>query len=511
MENTQGIIMVIVLIAGLASGGLMGYYFRKLSAARELNSAESKAEEVVKKGREKQAEILLEAKNKALEIIDDSKREAEERRGEVKHLQERMESREATFDKKLLELENKQTELYQKAEKIDALKAEIMKLKDDHLVRLQEISKMSTEEAKEMLLKKTEDMVKSDLVDRVRKLQDQSSEELEAKAKDLLTSVIQRCASSHAAETTTSSVTLPSDEMKGRIIGREGRNIKTLEQLTGVEIVVDETPETIIVSSFSPIRRQLAKMALEKLISDGRIHPGRIEETVEEAKKELAVEIKKAGEAAVREVGIAGVDPHLVQILGRLKYRTSYGQNQLLHSLEVTHLAGMLASELGADVNITKKGALFHDIGKAVDHEIQGGHPQIGYDILKKFNLPEEVAYIAKSHHEDMPETLECVIVKVADAISGARIGARKDSYENYLQRLTELEEVANSFAGVEKTYAIQAGREIRVFVTPEEVDDWAATKMARELADRIEEKLKYPGEIKVTLIREKRVIEYAR
>jgi len=511
MENTQGIIMVIILIAGLASGGFVGYYFRKLAASRELDSAESKAEETIKKGKEKQAEILLEAKNRALSIIDDSKHEAEERRREVKHLQERMESREAAFDKKLLELENKQTELYQKAEKIDALKAEIMKLKDDHLIRLQEISKMSMEEAKEMLLKKTEDMVKSDLVDRVRKLQDQSSEELEAKAKDLLTSVIQRCASSHAAETTTSSVTLPSDEMKGRIIGREGRNIKTLEQLTGVEIVVDETPETIIVSSFSPIRRQLAKMALDKLIVDGRIHPGRIEETIEEAKKELAVEIKKAGEAAVREAGIAGIDPHLVQILGRLKYRTSYGQNQLLHALEVTHLAGMLASELGADVNIVKKGALFHDIGKAVDHEIQGGHPQIGYDILKKFGLPEEVAYIAKSHHEDLPETLECIIVKVADAISGARIGARKDSYENYLQRLTELEEVANSFTGVEKTYAIQAGREIRVFVTPEEIDDWAATKMARELADRIEEKLKYPGEIKVTLIREKRVIEYAR
>ncbi|MCX6785681.1 MAG: ribonuclease Y [Candidatus Komeilibacteria bacterium] len=507
----EGIVLVIILIAGLAIGGFVGYYFRKLFAAREVNSAESKAEEMLKRAKEKQSEILLEAKDKAIKVIDESKKEAEERRQEVKHLQERMEKREAAFDQKLLDLESKQQELYQKAEKVEKLKEEIQKIKEDQFKKLEAIAQLTREEAKTVLLKNTEDKMKDELVVRVRKLQEESSEELEQRSRDLLTSVIERCASSHAAETTTTVVNLPNDEMKGRIIGREGRNIKTLEQLTGVEIVVDETPETIVVSGFSPIRRHLAKIALDKLIADGRIHPGRIEEAVEQAKKELALDIKKAGETAVRETGLAGIDPKLVQILGRLKYRTSYGQNQLVHALEVTHLAGMLAEELKADVAVTKKGALFHDIGKAVDHEIQGSHPEIGYDILKKFGMPEEVAYCALGHHEDAPKTLPCLIVKVADAISGARIGARKDTYENYLQRLTELEAVANSFPGVEKTYAIQAGREIRIFVQPENIDDWAAVKLARDVANRIEEDLKYPGEIKVTVIREKRIVEYAR
>ncbi|MFA6460300.1 MAG: ribonuclease Y [Patescibacteria group bacterium] len=507
----ESIVLVIVLVAGLASGGFVGYYFRKLAAVREVNSAESKAEDLLKKAKERQTEILLEAKDKAIKVIDESKREAEERRQEVKQLQARVEKREATFDQKLLDLENKQQELYQKAEKVEKIKEEITAVREQQFVKLETIAGLTREEAKEVLLKNTEEKIKDELVLRVAKLEGQSSEELEIKAKQLLSTVIERCASSHAVETTTTAVTLPNDEMKGRIIGREGRNIKTIEQLTGVEIVVDETPQTILISGFSPIRRHLAKLALEKLISDGRIHPGRIEEAVDQAKKELATDIKKAGESANREAGLAGVDPRLVQILGRLKYRTSYGQNQLVHALEVTHLAAMLAEELGADVNITKKGALFHDIGKAVDHEVQGGHPEIGYDILKKFGMPEEVAYCALGHHEDTPKTLECMIVKVADAISGARVGARKDTFEDYIQRLTELEEVANSFAGVEKTYAIQAGREIRIFVQPDQVDDWQATKLARDIADKIQADLKYPGEIRVTVIREKRVIEYAR
>ncbi|PIT90572.1 MAG: ribonuclease Y [Candidatus Komeilibacteria bacterium CG10_big_fil_rev_8_21_14_0_10_41_13] len=507
----EDIILVIILVAGLAIGGFIGYYFRKLSAAKEVKSAESKAEERVKKAQERETEILLEAKKQALQIIDDSKKEAEERRQEVKKQQERVEKREAAFDRQLLELESKQQQLYQKAEKLEQVKTELGKIREQQMIKLETIAKMSKDEAQAVLLKNVEEMIKDDLAGRVRKLEMVSSEELENKARDIITSVIQRCASSHAAESTTTAVSLPSDEMKGRIIGREGRNIKTIEQLTGVEIVVDETPETILISGFSPIRRHLAKLTLEKLMEDGRIHPGRIEEAVEQARKDLALNIKKAGESAVREAGLLGVDPRLAQILGRLKYRTSYGQNQLVHALEVTHLAGMLAEELGADVTITKRGALFHDIGKAVDHEVQGGHPEIGYDILKKFGMPEEVAYIAKSHHEDMPETLECVIVKVADAISGARVGARKDTLENYLQRLTELEEVANSFAGVDKSYAIQAGREVRVFVKPEEIDDWAATKMAKDIATKVEADLKYPGEIKITVIREKRTIEYAK
>jgi ribonuclease Y len=299
--------------------------------------------------------------------------------------------------------------------------------------------------------------------------------------------------------------------MKGRIIGREGRNIRAIEQLTGVEIIVDDTPEAILVSGFNPIRRHLAKRSLDKLIADGRIHPGRIESVVEEAKKELALDIKKAGEDAIYELGITGVDPKLVMLLGRLKYRTSYGQNQLMHAIEVGKLSALLANELGANAAVAKKGGLFHDIGKAVDQEVQGGHPEIGYDIMKKFGLPEEVAYLCIAHHEDAPKTLEGIICKVADAISGARPGARKDSYENYIQRLDELEAVANSFAGVEKTYAIQAGREVRVFVVPEEIDDYKATALARSIADKIEQELKYPGEIKVNVIRETRITEYAR
>jgi ribonuclease Y len=346
---------------------------------------------------------------------------------------------------------------------------------------------------------------------RIKKLNNQAAEELDKRAKELLSIAIQRCAVTHAAEGTTTTIDLPSDEMKGRIIGREGRNIRTIERLTGTEIIVDDTPQAITISGFSPIRRQVAKKALGKLILDGRIHPAKIEEAIDQGKKELAAEIKEAGENALYELGVTGLDPKLVQVIGRLKYRTSYGQNILQHSIEIAHLSALLAQELGADVTIAKKGGLLHDIGKAVDHEVQGGHPEIGYDILKKFGLPEEIAYIAKGHHEDTPKTLEAIIVKVADAISGARPGARKDTYEQYLQRLEELEKVATSFEGIEKAYAVQAGREIRIFVVPEDVDDLAAIKMSKEIAKKIETELKYPGEIKVTIIRETRVIEYAR
>ena len=507
----EGFILLIVLVAGLAAGGFVGYYFRKLSAIRQVDSAERKAEDVLIKAKEKQSEILLEAKERAIKLIDEAKQEAEERRQEIKTLQTRVEKRETVFDQKLLEFENKQQDLASKLEKIENLKKEILDLKDQHIKKLEEISRMTLAEARQFLLDKTEEKIKDDLAQRVQKLELQSTEELELQAKQILTSVIERCSSSHAVETTTTVVTLPNDEMKGRIIGREGRNIKAIEQLTGVEIVVDDTPEAIVISGFSTIRRQLAKLALDKLIADGRIHPGRIEEAVEDAKKELALDIRKAGEAALREAGLAGFDPKLVQILGRLKYRTSYGQNQLQHALETSHLAGLLAQDLGADVSTCRKGGLFHDIGKAVDHEIQGTHPEIGYDILKKFGLPEEVAYIAKGHHEDPPQTLECLVVKIADAVSGSRMGARKDTYENYVQRLTELKATATAFEGVEKAYAIQAGRELRVFVMPDKMDDWQATKLARDVADKIEADLKYPGEIKVAVIREKRIIEYAR
>ncbi len=497
--------------ATLIVGTAAGYYLRKILAKRLTGSIEEKAEKLLAETRTKQRELLLQARDKALKVIDDAKHEEEERRQELQSAQKRLEKRESLFDQKLLELQEKQQKLYDRANQIEKVKAEIQKIKDDQLARLEQISGLGREEAKQFLLDKTEKIIQAELVNRINKLERESSEVLDKKARDLLSLAIERCASSHATEVTTTTVSLPSDEMKGRIIGREGRNIKTIEQLTGTEIIVDDTPEAITVSGFSPIRRHVAKRALEKLILDGRIHPGRIEEAVEQAKKDLAIDIKKVGEEAVYELGVAGLDPKLVQILGRLKYRTSFGQNALKHSVEVAHLSALLAEELGANVGVAKKAGLLHDIGKAVDHEVTGTHPEIGKDIAKKFNLPEEIIIPIATHHEDAPPTLEAIIVKVADAISGARPGARKDTYEQYLQRLEDLEKVAASFEGVEKVYAIQAGREIRVFVSPDKIDDLAAFKLAQSIAKKIEEELKYPGEIKVNLIREKRIIEYAR
>jgi len=505
MQNPLWI--AVTLIVGTAAG----YFLRKLLAKRLAGSVEEKAEKLLAETKTKQRELLLQARDKAIQVIDNAKKEEEERRQELQAAQKRLEKRESLFDQKLLDLQEKQQKLYDRANQIEKVKAEIQKIKEDQLARLEQIAGFNREEAKQLLLDKTEKNIQAELVNRINKLERESSEVLDKKARDLLSLAIERCASSHATEITTTTVSLPSDEMKGRIIGREGRNIKTIEQLTGTEIIVDDTPEAITVSGFSPIRRHVAKRALEKLILDGRIHPGRIEEAVEQAKKDLAIDIKKAGEEAVYELGVAGLDPKLVQILGRLKYRTSFGQNALKHSVEVAHLSALLAEELGANVTIAKKAGLLHDIGKAVDHEVTGTHPEIGKDIAKKFNLPEEIIIPIATHHEDAPPTLEAVIVKVADAISGARPGARKDTYEQYLQRLEDLEKVATSFDGIEKAYAIQAGREIRVFVAPDKVDDLAALKLAQAIAKKIEEELKYPGEIKVNVIREKRIIEYAR
>lgn len=505
--------LILIIAIGIAAiiGLIAGYLVRKFWSRQSVSSAEAKANKIITTAKDKEKEILLAAKDKSIRLIDEAKKEEKERRQDLQHLQSRLEKREEVFDKKILELENRQQALRNKEAKLQQQEEDIAKIKEQQMEKLEKIAALSQAEAKQVLLNNVEKRQKDVLYERMKKLEQMAEEELEQKAKNLLSLVIQRCASSHASETTTTSVTLPNDEMKGRVIGREGRNIKTIENLTGVEIIVDDTPGVILVSGFSPIRRHLAKRALDKLISDGRIHPGRIEETVDQAKKELALDIKKAGEEAAYEVGVAGLDPKLLQILGRLKYRTSYGQNVLRHSIEIAFISGMLAEELEANVAICKKGGLLHDIGKAVDHEVQGAHTDIGYDIMKKFGLPEEVAYIAVAHHEDEPKTLEGVIVKVADAISGARPGARKDTYENYLQRLEELEKVATSFAGIDKAYAIQAGREIRVFVRPEEIDDYETKKLARQIADRIEEELKYPGEIKVTAIRENRIIEYAR
>lgn len=498
------------LISAIFGIGL-GYYLRKLWAVRRKDSIEARVEGMVSEAKAKQKQILLEANDKALKVTEAAKTEIRQMQQEVLHSQKMLEKRQAIYDQKILEIESKDRQIHEKVEKINKIKDEINKIKEEEFAKLEKVASLTRDEAKNILIQRTEQEIKNDLDVRIKKLSAVSNEEIEKRAKEIIALAVQRCASSHAAEITTTSISIPTDEMKGRIIGKEGRNIRSIEQLTGVEIIIDDTPGTITVSGFSPIRRQVAKMALEKLILDGRIHPAKIEDAVETAKKELAIEIKKAGEDALYETGITGIDPKLVQILGRLKYRTSYGQNILQHSIEVTHLCVLLAQDLGANVSIAKQGGLFHDIGKAVDHEIKGGHTQIGYDILKKFNMPEEVAYICIGHHEDAPKTLEAIIVKTADAISGARPGARKDTYEKYLQRLDELEKVATSFPGVEKSYAIQAGRELRIFVVPEEIDDLEAHKLARDIAKKIEEQLHYPGEIKITLIRETRVIEYAR
>jgi ribonuclease Y len=501
------IITPIVAILGF----FIGIWFQRKKASKRADNAQSKAEKILGEARTKEKELLLKAQDKALRILDEAKKEESQRRKEISDLQRRLEQRETSFSQKLLDLQEKQQKLYDKVTEVQEIKERIKEIKEEQLQKLEEVANLGQEDAKEILLKNVEEKATEDLMVRIHKLEDENNDQLQEKSKSIMALAMQRMVSSYTVELTTTTVDLPNDEMKGRIIGREGRNIKAIEQMTGVEIIVDDTPNAITISGFSLIRRHIAKKTLDYLIKDGRIHPTKIEDAVEMAKKELAIDIKKAGEEAMYEVGVTGFDPKLVQILGRLKYRTSYGQNVLSHSIEVSHLAAMLAEELDADVTLAKKGGLLHDIGKAVDHEIQGNHTEIGRDIAKKFNLSEEIIAPIATHHDDQPSTLIAVIVKVADAISSARPGARSDSRENYIQRLEELEKIATSFDGIEKAYAIQAGREIRVFVKPDMIDDLKAHNLARDIAKQIETELKYPGEIKINVIRETRVIEYAR
>lgn len=515
---------LILLLLGLGGGAVAGYVYRKRQAARMADDAENRAEKIVaeakakhqellNEAKAKQHEALLEAKEKSIKMIEDAKQEEQSRRRELQEQQKRLEKREELFDQKLIEIEDKKTKLEDKAKQIDEVKANIEQIKAEQNEKLQAIAQLTKEQATERLLKQVEADSQEALASRLRKMDEITEEELEIKSRKLLSLAVTRFASSVCVETTTTGVELPNDEMKGRIIGKEGRNIKAIELLTGTEIIVDDTPNMITISGFSPIRRQVAKRALEGLIKDGRIHPARIEEAIAEAKKMLAQELKKVGEDALYQLGIpvSSVDPKLVSILGRMKFRTSYGQNALQHSIEVAQLAGMIAEELGADVFVCRKGGLFHDIGKAVDHDMQGAHPEIGYNIMKKFGFPEEIAYQSIAHHEDKPRTIEGAIVKAADAISGARPGARKQSLEQFIQRMEELEKTASAFEGVEKVYAIQAGREVRIFIQPEKVSDLEAFQLAKNIANKIEAELSYPGEIKVTIIRETRVVEYAR
>lgn len=502
-----------ILLAGITAvvGLVVGYLVRQFLGAGKVNSAEGKAEKILAEASAKAKEEELTAKQRAMAVIEEAKKEESERRQELKEEQARVTKREALLDEQLSTITAKEKTLTEKSADLDKLKEKYEEAYASAVSKLEEVAGMNQDEAKEKLLSAVEERAKEDVLSRIRKVQEEGDIEVEEKAKQILGHVIHRSAISHASETMTTTVDLPSDDMKGRIIGKEGRNIKSLEQLTGVEIIVDDTPGSIMISGFNLVRRHLAKKALEHMMLDGRIHPTKIEEAVEKAKRELAIEMKKAGEDAMLQMGVTGVDPKLVQILGRLKFRTSFGQNVLQHSLEVSLVAGILAEELGANVAMCKKGGLFHDIGKAIDHEIQGPHTELGYRLMKKYNFPEDIAYMAISHHEDRPELLEGVIVATADAISASRPGARRDSVERYIQRLDELEKAATSLPGVTKAYAIQAGREVRVFVTPTEIDDLGMVKLAQAIAHKIESELQYPGEVKVHCIRESRVVEYAR
>jgi ribonuclease Y len=498
----EPIFLLLAVIFSLAAGSVLGYLARQSIAKKQLGTVEEKLHKRV-----------LQAQSEAEKILEEAKEKASQTRKELLEAERLLLKKEKILDEKLSRIEEREKEFSQKVEQLRKIK-EAIEIKEKEVAeRLEKVAGLSREEAKKQLLEEIEKEYSKDILERVRKIQIEGWKGFEKKARELVALAIQKVAVSQAQEITTTSVTLPSEDIKGRIIGKEGRNIRTLERLTGVELIMDnENPDLVLISSFDPIRRQIAKTALEKLMLDGRIQPARIEEEVKKAEEEINNKIKEAGEQAVYEAGILDLDPKLVQLLGRLSFRTSYTQNVLAHSLEVAFLAEALANEIGADAKVAKKAGLLHDIGKAVDREIEGSHVNIGIKILEKFNVDPKVITAMKSHHEEYPyESIEAVIVQAADAISASRPGARRDNLENYLKRLSDLEKIATSFEGVEKAYAIQAGREIRVFVKPNEVDDWMAQKLAREIANRIQEELKYPGEIKITVIREIRVIEYAK
>ena len=481
-----------------------------------IGNANEKAREIIdealKTAETKKKEALLEVKEESLKTKNELEKETKERRAEISKYEKRVLSKEETLDRKIEAVEKRDSNITRKEEELGKQKQKVEELEKKRQQELERISGLTSEQAKEYLLKTVEDDVKHDTAKMVRELETQAKEEADKKAKEYVVTAIQRCAADHVAETTISVVQLPSDEMKGRIIGREGRNIRTLETLTGVELIIDDTPEAVVLSGFDPIRREVARIALERLIVDGRIHPARIEEMVEKAQKEVETMMREEGEAAALEVGVHGIHPELIRLLGRMKFRTSYGQNALKHSIEVAHLAGIMASEIGANVALAKRAGLLHDIGKAVDHEIEGPHAQIGADLAKKYRENNQIIHAIQAHHGDVePSTVEAVLVQAADAISAARPGARRETLENYIKRLEKLEEIANSFEGVDKSFAMQAGREVRILVKPESVNDADTILMAKEIVKRIEADLEYPGQIKVNVIRETRAVEYAK
>lgn len=496
----------------LGIGSALGYYTRQSLARKRAGTIEAKLQKKLIQVKKEAAEITDRAQEKASHIVERAKKDVEAQKREFFEAETTLLKREKILGERIAVFDDQEKEARDKLEKLKTAKETLENLREEAVKGLERVSGLSKEDAKKELLENIEREYQQEISEKMRRLNNEGEDRYKTKAKEILAQAIQRLALPQTHELTTTIVSIPSDDIKGRIIGKEGRNIKTLEKLTGVEVIVDDTPEAVVISGFDPVRRQIAKIALEKLIRDGRIQPARIEEMVERAKEEIDSAIKEAGEKAVYEAGIVGLDPRVIQILGRLRFRTSYGQNALFHALEVSYLAGLLAEEIGANVTVAKKAGLLHDIGKAVDHQIKGSHVEIGIRILEKFGVEKEVVDAMKSHHEEYPvESVEAVIVQTADQISGARPGARKDNLEQYIKRLEDLENIATAFGGVEKAYAIQAGREIRVFVNPQAVDDFGSAKIARQVANKIQEELRYPGEIKVIVIRENRVIEYAR
>ena len=514
------IVNVIVGVASFAvSAGIffaVGYTVRKKNAEKKIGSAEEEVkrlrEEGARQAETAKKEALISAKEEILRQRNEAEKEMKERRADISRMERRITQKEENLDKKAEALERKNEQLDKKIKENEALTEQINILREQEMKILEKISGVTAEEAKQELLARVESAIKHELAQRMSELETQFKEEADAKAKNIISLAIQRCAADLVAETTVSVVSLPNEVMKGRIIGREGRNIQMLEKLTGVELIIDDTPEAITLSGFDPVRRETARLALEKLIADGRIHPSRIEETVEKAAREVEAGIKQAGERATFDVGIHGINSDLVRMLGRLKYRTSYGQNVLKHSIEVALIAGMIADELGVDSTVAKRAGLLHDIGKAQTHEMEGSHVELGVNLVKKYKESKEIIHAIEAHHGDVePQTITAVIVQAADAISAARPGARREDLENYIKRLEKIEEIAKSFSGVDKAYAVQAGREIRVMVKPEEVNDDGMKIIAREMATKIQEDVKYPGQIKINIIRESRAVDYAK
>ncbi len=505
------IAVVVYIVASKA-----GYEKRKKEAESLLGSAENEARTIIddskKSAESKKREILLEAKEETHKLRLELDKEIKERRGEISRQERRIQQKEENLDKKSEALEAREETLAAKMKSLETKEEELAKLKEEEIATLEKLSGLTAEEAKQLLLKDIESQIRHEVAIMVKDIEQQAKEEAEKNAKNIVAYAIQKVAADHAAETTVSVVPLPNDEMKGRIIGREGRNIRTLETLTGIDLIIDDTPEAVIVSGFDPIRREIARLSLEKLIVDGRIHPARIEETVEKSRREVENEIKQEGERATFETGVHGLHPELVKLLGRLKYRTSYGQNVLMHSIEVAHLAGAMAGELGVDIALAKRAGLLHDLGKSLDHEIEGSHVTIGAETAKKYKESNDVIHAIMAHHGDVEvETVVAAIVQACDAISAARPGARSENLETYIKRLEKLEEIANSFDGVDKSFAIQAGREIRIMVKPDVVNDEGVVLLARDIVKRIEDEMEYPGQIKINVIREMRAVDYAK